>query len=184
MPPLPPSTLSDQSLAYDGAAIVYRSRIAPWLRVLMLIFVLPLPVCLPIYFTNLLRADWAAVTLPDLAAVTVFLVLLPLLFAAGALIYALRVPQERLRLDPDRGEALLHRKTPLGQRQWSYPLLAVLIDQIEFEGEHPSHQTSRFRLRMPDGRGVWVAGAFREQEARNWLRAIRRLLSGEARGPT
>lgn len=183
MPPLPPARQSDQSLAHEGAAIVYRSRVAPWLRWLVLVFVLPLPVCLTFYAGLLRRTDWAAVSLPGFAVITLALVVAPLVFAAAALAYALRAPEEHLRLDPDRAEALLELKTPFGRRHWRYPLQGVTVDQVEMEGDHPAFETSRFRLRMPDGRAVWIAAFFRPQEAQSWLAAIRALLSEAAPGP-
>lgn len=148
-----------------------------------LIFVVPLAVSLPIYVSMARETDWAQAQLAGVVVVTLLRVVLPLIFAAGALVYALRLPSARLRLDPQSGMALLCLEAPLRRRQMRYPLSQIEIARIELEEDHPSYDTSRIVLRMPDGRAVAIGCFFRDQDAKNWGREIGRLIGGEAGGP-
>lgn len=182
--PLPPSARPDESLVHDGPAIVFQQRIGRGLRLLALLFVVPLTVSLPIYGSMVRKTDWAQPQLAGVVVVTLLMVVLPLIFAGLALVYALWLPSLRLRLDPQSATALLDLVAPLRRRQMRYPLSQIEIVRIELESAHPSYDTSRIVLRMPDGRTVAIGGFFRDQEAQNWGREIGRLIGGAAGGGT
>lgn len=182
--PLPPSMSPDESLGHDGPAIVFQRRIPGWLRLVSLIFVVPLAVSLPIYVSMARETDWAQAQLAGVVVMTLLMVVLPLIFAGGALVYALRLPSARLRLDPQSGTALLSLEAPLRRRQLRYPLSQIEIVRTELQEDHPVHETPGIVLRMPDGRQIAIRCFFRDQDAKNWGREIGRLIGGETSGGT
>ena len=81
-----------------------------------------------------------------------------------------------LRLDSRSREATLQRKSLFRNNITRYPLAALQIFKVELEADYPTYDGAIVTLRMPDGVKVKIGCFFRDEEAKYWVKQIRKCI--------
>lgn len=160
----------------NEGGIKYESRLPLWLR----IFLFPWAfLCIPFvlfYLDSARSVDWADLPVFEVIFATFGFLIFPLCFSGLILWFVLFGASVDLRLDSRSREATLQRKSLFRNNITRYPLAALQIFKVELEADYPTYDAAIVTLRMPDGVKVKIGCFFRDEDAKYWVKQIRKCI--------